>query len=120
MSKMQARSVASMALTMFLLGVTALAETKGSVSVSLRHSAFLNGQQIESGDYRVRWVKNSPEAKVEFMRKGKVVASAEGEFVERDSKARYDGVMTKRDGRGREVITEIRFRGKKGVLVFKY
>jgi len=84
-------------------------------TITLNTPALVNGKQLAAGQYDVKVNSNGD---VTFL-KGKVeVATAKGRLEDRDSKARYNTVVTKPDGSGAPSITEIQFEGKKQAIVF--
>jgi len=83
-------------------------------TITLSHPAILNGKQLDAGEYQVK-VSGSD---VTFLRGKTEVATAKAKLEDRDSKARFDTVVTKANGSSLPSITEIQFEGKKQVLVF--
>ncbi len=89
----------------------------GKTTIKLFQSASLNGKTLEAGEYKVKWERNSAEADVTFSQGKKEITKVHGKFVERDQPSPYSAIVTKRNGDGTETITELRFEGKKEVLV---
>jgi hypothetical protein len=89
-----------------------------SHTLSFRTAVKLNGTEITPGFYVVEWVSHSPEATVTFTRNGQVVATAAGKWVERDTKYAADAVVYSNNADGSHTLRELRFGGKKQVLVF--
>lgn len=90
---------------------------KNSRSLKLLHSATLNGTEIAAGDYQVSWESHSPDVTVTL--KGRhVIATAQGQWVERDAKYEEDAVVYETNGDGSRTLLEIRFAGMKQALVF--
>lgn len=85
-------------------------------TITLNNPATVNGKQLAAGQYDV---KVSGNGDVKFLRGKTEVASAKAKFEDRDSKARYNTVVTKHHGSGLPSIAEIQFEGKKQVLVFE-
>ncbi len=102
-----------------VLAASGAASTKGSLTISLPQSAMVGGTQIEPCDLHVSWVSDSPLAQVTFSRNGKLIKEVQARFVERDSKAEANMLVLGKDDSGREVLKEIRLRGKKQVLTFE-
>jgi len=100
-----------------LFVVVASAATKGVMKLALDKAVYVDGKSIGPGPCRVSWATHSPEATVSFAVGGTVVAEARGRFVERDEKSVYDALVTTKDNSGNDVVREIRFIGKKSVLV---
>jgi len=84
-------------------------------TITLNHPAIVNGKQLDAGVYAV---KVSGSGDVTFLRGKTEVATAKAKLEDRDSKARFDTVVTKDNGSSLPSITEIQFEGKKQVLVF--
>ena len=91
----------------------------GAATVKLFGAAQVNGKSLAAGEYKVRWETNSPEAAVTFLQGKKAVATAHAKLVDRDQASRENAVVTRANSDGSESIVEIRFQGKKSVLVFE-
>jgi hypothetical protein len=102
-----------------LFAVGAAAVTKGSISINVANPMSVGGKQIDPGDLRITWVRTSPEAKVSFASRGKLVVEAQGKFVTRDTKSGRDTMVMEPGANGGYILKEIRFQGKKEVLVFE-
>jgi hypothetical protein len=103
-----------------LLVLTASAfAASGSTTIQLFSAAQLNGKSLPAGEYKVKWESHSPEADVTFLRGNKAVATAHAKLVDRDQPYPEDAVVTQANSDGAQTIVEIRFRGKKSVLVFE-
>ena len=100
------------------LTATAFAAT-GSANIKLSSAAQLNGKSLAAGEYKVKWESHSPEADVTFLQGKKTVATAHAKLVDRDQAPRENAVVTRANSDGSESIVEIRFEGKKSVLVFE-
>ena len=100
------------------LTATALAAT-GSGTVSLSSATQLNGKSLAAGEYKVKWDSHSPDAEVTFLQGKTTVASAHAKLVDRDEASRWDAVVTRANPDGSKTLLEIRFEGKKSVLVFE-
>lgn len=84
-------------------------------TITLNNPAMVNGKQLDAGDYQV---KVSGSGDVTFLRGKTEVATAKAKLEDRESKARFNTVVTKANGSSLPSITEIQFEGKKQVLVF--
>lgn len=89
----------------------------GKTTIKLFQSASLNGTTLAAGEYKVKWERHSVEADVIFSQGKKEITTVRGKFVEREQPSPYSAVVTKKNGDGTETITELRFEGKKEVLV---
>ena len=107
-----------LAMVAIFLGVCLSATAANSHIVSVRTAVRLNGTEITPGFYVVEWVTHSPEATVTFTKSGQVVVMAPGKMVERDSKSPADAVVYTNNADGSHTLKELRFAGKKQVLVF--
>jgi len=96
---------------LLVLAVSAFAAN----TITLNHPVTLNGKQLDAGEYQVK-VSNSGD--VTFLRGKTEVATAKAKLENRDSKARFNTVITKANGNDIPSITEIQLEGKKQVLVF--
>jgi hypothetical protein len=73
---------------------------------------------MASGVYDVSWVSHSPEATVTFTKGKKVIATAQGKWIDRSVTYTRNSVMYTTNPDGSHAINEIRFAGMKQVLVF--
>jgi len=83
-------------------------------TITLNDPAVLNGKQLEAGQYQVK-VSGSD---VTLLRGKTEVVTAKAKLEDRDTKARYNTVVTKAKDGSMPAITEIQFEGKRQVLVF--
>jgi hypothetical protein len=89
----------------------------GKTTIKLFQGASLNGKTLAAGEYKVKWQRQSAEADVTFSQGKQEITTVRGKFVEREQPSPYTAVVTKPNGDGTETITELRFEGKKEVLV---
>ena len=87
-------------------------------SLLLRFDATVAGAHLASGNYNVQWQTHSPGATVSFLQDGKVVATAEGNVVDRGTKYQSNEVMFDETADGARVIRELRFKGSSEVIEF--
>ncbi|HEY6249376.1 MAG TPA: hypothetical protein VI685_05415 [Candidatus Angelobacter sp.] len=103
---------------MFL--VLALLPSAGAYAANDSHKGGLNlgaavqvaGKQLPAGDYTVKWDGTGPNAQVNFVRDGKVVATAPARVVKLDQKATQDSAEVKTASNGERTLTTIQFEGK--------
>lgn len=107
-----------LAMVAIFLGACLSAAAANSRTVSVKTTINLNGTEITPGFYVVEWVTHSPEATVTFTKNGHMVVTAPGKMVERDSKSSADAVVYTNNADGTHTLKELRFAGKKQVLVF--
>lgn len=111
-------------LTRGLFAVLVLAFTatafaaNGAATIKLFNAVQVNGKPLAAGEYKVKWDSHSPEADVTFLQDKTAVATAHAKLVDRDQAARETSVVTRLNSDGSQTIVEIRFEGKKSVLVF--
>ncbi|MGO9210780.1 MAG: hypothetical protein ACLPXM_10040 [Terriglobales bacterium] len=106
---------ASILKVMVIAGLLTLAVSAYAANtITLNSPATLNGKQLDAGQYEVKISGDS----VTLLRGKTEVASAKAKMEGRDSKARFNTVVTKDSGGSLPSITEIQFEGKKQVLVF--
>jgi hypothetical protein len=91
---------------------------KNRRTLNLPYPGSVNGTPIAAGVYDVGWVSHSPEATVTFNKGKKVIATAQGKWVDRSVKYNRDSVMYATNPDGSRAIAEIRFAGMTQVLVF--
>ncbi len=89
----------------------------GKTTIKLYSKASLNGKTLSAGEYKVKWQRHSAEAEVTFSQGKQEITTVRGKFVEREQPSPYTAVVTKPNGDGTETITELRFEGKKEVLI---
>ena len=112
-------------LTRVLVAVLVLALTttafaaSGAATVKLFGAAQVNGKSLAAGEYKVKWETNSPDAAVTFLQGKKAMATTHAKLVNRDQAAPDNAVVTRANSDGSATIVEIRFAGKKSVLVFE-
>ena len=108
--------------TLLILAVTLVSGlpvfAKNSQTVNMPVEGVLNGTHLPIGDYQVKWETHSPEATVTFLKKNKVVTTAQGKLVERDTKCARNTVVYQTNSDGTNTVLEIRFAGSNQVLIF--
>jgi len=110
-------SVTILAMAFFVVAGAA-AKAKDFRNMVLRSDATLAGTHLASGNYNVQWQTHSPGATVSFLKDGKVVATAEGNVVDRGTKYQSNEVMFDETADGARVIRELRFKGSSEVIEF--
>lgn len=99
---------------MVIAGLLTLAVSAYAANITLNNPAMVNGKQLEAGQYNVKVSGDN----VTFLRGKAEVATAKAKLEDRDSKARFNTVVTRANGGSLPTITEIQFEGKKQALVF--
>ena len=100
-----------------LFSISALAAAN-SGSLKLSGPAELNGKQLKSGDYKVKWEGTGQDVQVSLFQGKNVVASAPAKLVDTTSAEQGNSVVLDAEG-GPSSIREIHFNGKKQILVFE-
>ena len=113
------RAVLSTVSLLLLAAGPALADLKPPVRMPLLQPAFVGGTPLPAGAYAVSWTKEGADVKVRFAQGKKVVAEAPGKLVEREKVSAFGGIVTRRDGSGKDVVAEIRFESSKSVIVLQ-
>jgi lipopolysaccharide export system protein LptA len=98
-----------------IAGVLALAASAYAADITLNNPAMVNGKQLAAGQYDL---KVNASGDVTFLRGKTEVATAKARLENRDTKARYNTIVTRASDNGLPSITEIQFEGKKQALVF--
>ncbi len=106
------------AMTFFTAVATTATQPKDNRKVVFNSDATVAGSHLASGSYNVQWQTHSPQATVTFLRKSKVIATAEGIVVDRGTKYPSDAIVSTESADGTREIQEIRFRDSSEVLVF--
>jgi hypothetical protein len=101
-----------------LLAAGIPAAAKNARTVNIDHALALQGKNLPAGKYRVEWQTHSPEATVQFLRKGQLVATTEGRVEQRDKTPCCNTVVYDTAPDGTVTLLEIRFAGSNKVLVF--
>jgi len=118
MAKKAGLFLIGMILTLSIAVVPAAALADGSGIFKVSRTMYVNGIELQSGQYHVKWEANDPGADVTFRINGKVAAKVHGRIVERDSKSSYDALEVEKESSGNEAIKALRFRGQTMSIVF--
>jgi hypothetical protein len=103
--------------TAFVLAAATAAFAKDARKIILHYDTTIAGSQLKSGNYGISWETHDPQATVTFRHGNKVVATAEGKVVDRDTTYSANEVVYNLTPSGDHVIHEIRFRGSSQVIV---
>ncbi len=98
------------------MSVSAFAGSAKTDTITLYHTAQLNGTTLPAGEYTVRCESNGSTAQVKFMKAGKEVASASGQAKDLGAKAMHGQVVL--EGSGVPSITEVDLAGSKTGVTF--
>ena len=105
------------ALVALCVAGSAGAGTKHTMSLKLWEPATLKGTALAPGEYKLSWTANGSEVDVTIEQRGKVVATSKASVVERDKAIVDDMVLFQKGSDGSQVLSEIRTRGEKAVVV---
>lgn len=101
------------ALMLTFVSLSAFAAT-GSGKINVVSAGQIAGQSLAAGQYKLTWTGEGDKVQVRIMKGKDTVVKAPAKLVEREYKANNDSVLVS-DGK----IKEVRFSGKKTVLVFE-
>jgi hypothetical protein len=99
-----------------LLASSAFAASKGSLQ--LINPVTVNGTTLKPGDYRVEWDGAGPNVELSILRGKNVVAKLPAHLVELQTPAGNNAAVTRENGGGPNLLTGVRFEGKKTALEF--
>lgn len=102
-----------------LFSFNAFAKDKNQRSVNIPDSVSIAGTQLAPGSYKVNWQGTGPAVNVNFLKNGKVVASAPATLRTNDNKVTQDDVIIDdTTGTKAKTLREIDFSHQKEALVF--
>ena len=87
-------------------------------NVTLPHDMVLKGTPLQAGEYTIRWETRSPTAMVTVSKKKNVLATVEGQCVERGKKYDRNAILFDTNADGTNTIREIRLAGSSQAIVF--
>jgi hypothetical protein len=106
----------ALSLAVLLIGAAG-AMAKNAMSFALDRPMTIGDKTVGPGKCEITWATHSPQTDVNIYFQGKVIAELHGKMVERGIKADYNSLVTVKDRSGKDVLKEIRFAGKKSVIV---
>lgn len=101
---------------LLMAGVSVFA--KDSRDVRVAYEASVGGSTIAPGQYRLRWDSKNADPEVTLLKGRKVVAKAQGQWVDRNVEYNQDSILYDTQSGGSRSILEMRFAGSSKVLVF--
>ncbi len=110
-------AVLLLALTL-IVPFTGFAGSKNECTVVLSDAMMVGATQMKAGTYKVVWSGEASSLTVNFLERGKTVATAPGKMVEKEKPSSYFQIATIKDGEMKR-LKEIDFAGKKEALVFE-
>jgi hypothetical protein len=84
----------------------------------LNYDMLLKGTPLGAGEYSIRWEGHSAKATVTLSKKKAVVATVEGQLVDRGKKYERNSILFDTNSDGTRIIREIRVAGSSQALVF--
>jgi hypothetical protein len=96
----------------------AFARSKNECSVVLSETTMVGTTQLKAGTYKVEWTGKGSSLSVNFLEKGKTVATTQGKMVVKDKASSYDQIIMGKEGDMKQ-LKEIDFGGKKEALVLE-
>jgi len=117
MSMRCAKYMVLLAALALLVPLSALARAKNEHDVTIPDNVQIGSTQLKAGTYKVEWQENHQSLRVNFLKDGKTVATAQGKMVEQSKQAPYDSVVIKTAGNTKR-LERIDFGGMKDELVF--
>lgn len=94
-----------------LLASSAFAAEKGTLT--LTHSATVNGTTLKAGDYKLQWDGTGPNVEVSIVKGKNVVAKVPAKIVDLGSPAINDAAVMRTHTDGSSTLAGARFQGKK-------
>jgi hypothetical protein len=112
----------SLGVSVFVLALALIASApafaNNSHKLTLRYDVVLKGTPLQAGDYTVRWENHSSTTTVTVSRKKVVLATVEGQLVERGKRFDRSAIMLDTTADGTRILREIRLAGTTQALVF--
>lgn len=101
----------------FLMVTAATALAKDSRKVKVAYPASVGGTTVAAGDYKLESSSKGADPTVTLVKGKNVVATAHGQWVDRDVKYQQDAIIYDKAADGSRSIIELRFAGSKRALV---
>lgn len=111
------RYLALFASLLLLCPVGALAKARNEHSMHISDVVQLGRTRLEPGTYKVEWQRPGPAVNVEFLKGGKVMATAKGTLETNVRTLDHDDVIV-RETHGNQVLERIDFAHQKESLLF--
>ena len=92
---------------------------RGSRSFSFISALTLEGARLPVGDFTITWESHVTNAKVKFAQGGDVLATADGQWVNRPGRYLHDEYVYVESSNGSRLLCEIHFSGLDRTLVFR-
>jgi hypothetical protein len=108
---------ASFAIVAVLLSVGAFAKDSHSGNFTLADSVQIGSTLLAPGNYKAEWDGPANNVKINILKNGKTVATAEGKLKDLQQRAPYDSVAIKTLDNNTKAIDEIDFNNRSEALV---
>jgi len=109
---------ASFAIVTLLLSAGAFAKDTHSGNFTLPETVRVGSTMLEAGEYKAEWNGPADKVKVDILRNGKVVATAEGAIKDLGQPSAYNAVTTKTLDDNSKTLDEIDFNKRSEALIF--
>ena len=101
--------LASFAVVALVLSLSAFAKDNNSGKFTLSDRVQVGSTQLAPGSYKAEWKGPANDLKVDIMKNGKTVATAQGKMQELQKPAPYNAVLTKTLQNNTKQLDEIQF-----------
>jgi hypothetical protein len=112
-----AKYFASFAIVALVLSASAFAKDNHSGTFTLSDTVRVGSAQLAPGQYKVEWSGLANDVKVEILKNGKPVATAEGRIKDLGQRSPYNAVTTKTLDDNTKALDEIDFGNHSEALV---
>jgi flagellar basal body P-ring protein FlgI len=109
--------LASFAVVSLVLSLSAFAKDSHSGKFTLSDTVQVGSAQLSPGDYKVEWNGSANNVKIEIIKNGKTVATADGQIKNLQQPAPYNAVLTKTMQDNTKQLNEIDFDKRSEALV---
>jgi len=96
-----------------LVAISAFAGSAHKGSFQLVESVQISGKELPAGEYTATWDGEGSNVNVNFVREGKLIATAKANIVPLDKKNSDTAVEVKTNTAGTRALTGVRFNGQK-------
>jgi len=112
MKSLQSSSI-MIVVAVLVLAISAFAGSAHKGSFQLLDPVQINGKELPAGDYTATWDGEGNNVNVNFVRQGKLIATAKANIVPLEKKASDTAVEVKTDNGGTRALTAVSFGGQK-------
>jgi hypothetical protein len=86
-------------------------------SLTTMSDVTVNGRLVPAGEYSLRWEGTGPNVQLSILKGKKVVATTAARVVDIEKSPQSDAAVVKGNENGTQSLSEVRFAGKKYVLM---